>query len=80
MTKTLHDERNTHSHDLDESLAKGSDVVAGFISGATVGALAGGAFSAGSGIFPGAVFGGLVGAVAPKAISRWSRSHNGRKS
>jgi hypothetical protein len=79
MAQTLHEEHNTHSHGLDKSLAKGNDFVAGFISGATVGALAGGAFTAGSGILPGAVFGGLVGAVTPEAISRFGKSHNGTK-
>jgi len=65
---------------LDKKLAKGDRFVAGFISGATVGAVAGGVFTAGSGILPGAVVGGVVGAVAPEAVSRFSKSRNGHKS
>lgn len=80
MAKTLHREHNTHSHGLDRSLDKGDRIVARFISGAAVGAVAGGAFTAGSGILPGAVVGGLIGAVGPEAIHGFSKSHNGHKS
>ena len=80
VTEMLREEPKTNSRNLDKNLAKGDDLVAGFISGATFGALAGGAFTAGSGIVPGAVFGGLVGAVAPQAIHSLGRTHNGHKS
>ena len=78
MTKTLHKEHETHSRDLDKSLAKGDDFVARFISGATVGALAGGVLAAGGGIVPGAVVGGVVGVVVPSALSSLTRSRNGQ--
>ena len=80
MAKMLHKEHSTHSHSLDKSLAKGDAVVARFISGATVGALTGGALSAGSGILPGAVVGGVVGIVAPEALSSIGKSHDGHGS
>jgi hypothetical protein len=78
VTKGLHEEHETHSHDLDKQLAKGDAYVARFISGAAVGALAGSAFTAGSGIVPGAVVGGLVTAVIPKAWSSLNKSSNGQ--
>jgi outer membrane lipoprotein SlyB len=80
MANTLHTENQVHSPALDKNLAKGNDFVARFISGATVGAVAGGALTAGSGILPGALVGGLVGAVAPEAVSSLNRPHNGHKS
>ncbi len=80
MTNNLHEEHESSSPDLDRNLAKGDEFVARFIGGATVGALAGGAFTAGSGIVPGAVLGGLVVAIAPEAFSALSRSHNGHES
>jgi hypothetical protein len=73
----LYREHKGDSPDLNRSLAKGDDLVARFIGGATVGALAGGAFTAGGGIVPGAVVGGLVGVILPEAISGLSGSHNG---
>lgn len=80
MAKMLHEEHSTHSHGLDKSLAKGDEVVARFISGATVGALTGGVLSAGSGILPGAVVGGVVGIVAPEALSSIGKPHDGHGS
>jgi hypothetical protein len=77
MANKLHEERNSDSPDLNRNLAKGEDLVARFIGGATVGALAGGAFTAGSGIVPGAVVGGLVGTVVPEVVSRFGGWHNG---
>ena len=79
MPITLHEEQEIHSRNLDRSLAKGDDFVARFISGATVGALAGGVFTAGGGIVPGALVGGGAGAVVPEVVSRFSGSHNGHE-
>ncbi len=78
MTKMLHEEQETHSRDLDRRLAKGDDFVARFISGAAVGALAGGVLAAGSGIVPGALAGGVVGVVVPSALSSLTKSRNGQ--
>jgi hypothetical protein len=71
---TLGTERKARTRNLNRKLSRGDDLVAGFISGATVGAVAGGAFTGGSGIVLGAMVGGLVGAA-----SAYGRSHNGRK-
>jgi outer membrane lipoprotein SlyB len=73
--------RKEHKGDPDRSLLldKGDDLVARFIGGATVGALAGGAFTAGGGIVRGAVVGGLVGAVVPEVLSSFNGSRNGHE-
>lgn len=72
VVNKLHEERKSDSPDLDRNLARGDDFVARFISGATVGALAGGVFTAGSGIVAGAVVGGVAGAFVPEVVSRFS--------
>lgn len=79
MQDTPTKDRAKQTHDIDRDIAKGNDLTSRFIGGATVGAFAGGLFSAGAGILPGAVIGGVTGAVTSEVFDRWSGSRK-RKS
>lgn len=72
--KTVRRPHVKRHYDIDRDIARGSDITGRFIGGATVGAFAGGLFSAGAGILPGAVIGGVTGAVTSEIFDKWSGS------